>query len=359
MRAMCGPKAGFLMAQLDSSDTRITSNATGGNEGRMRGRMNRLIARLLKAGVSCLPWRSLPHGARRAIIEQLSEIMDHTDHFEMMACVAPRIGISAVKAKGEFGEIQSVPGDLNVFATYARSGTYVKRQNDLVEEFFHEHDHGTFIDIGANIGLTTIPVARNPAVRCFAFEPEPVSFGNLAANISANCCHGNVTISQIALFDRTSIIEFEVEERNLADHRIHLSNRPGQYSEQQRRVIKVNAAPLDDVVNEVSGALAVKIDTQGAEPFVIAGGRRILTRAGLLILEFWPYGAARLGGDLHIVIDFLEKEFDRIIIVPGGDDIHPDPLPRAEACARLRGIVLPAQAFGPQYWDVIAHKQTT
>ena len=328
----------------------------------MKKRMNRLIARLLKAGVSWLPWRSLPRGARGAIIEQLVEIMDHTDQVEMMACVAPRIGISTVKAKGEYGEIQSVPGDLCVFAQYARTGTCNKCINDLVDKFFSKHDGGTYIDIGANIGLTTIPVARNPAVRCFAFEPEPVTFGNLAANISANCCHENVTISQIALFDRTSVIEFEIAEGNLGDHRIHLSNRPGQISEEQRRVIKVNAAPLDDVVGETSGALAVKIDTQGAEPFVIAGGRRILTRAGLLILEFWPYGAARLGGDLHIVIDFLEKEFDRIIIVPGEEDFLldplplPDPLPREEACAQLRGMVLPAQAFISQYWNVIAYR---
>lgn len=320
--------------------------------------MNRLIARLLKAGVSWLPWRSLPRGARRAIIEQLGEIMDHTDQVEMMARVAPRIGISTVKAKGEYGEIQSVPGDLAVFAQYARTGTWEKGTNDVVDKFFRKHDDGTFIDIGANIGLTTIPVARNPAVRCFAFEPEPVNFGNLAANISANCGHENVTISQLALFDRTSVIEFEIAEKNLGDHRIHLSNRPGQYSEPQRRVIKVNAAPLDDVVGETSGALVIKIDTQGAEPFVIAGGRRILARAGLLILEFWPYGAARLGGDLHIVIDFLEKEFDRIIIVPGEEDFHPDQLPREEACARLRGMVLPAQAFGPQHWNVIAYRQT-
>jgi FkbM family methyltransferase len=357
---MYRPKAGFLMTQVDSSGMRITSNAerVATRSVSTKERMKRLIVRLLKAGVSWLPWRSLPHGARRAIIEQLSEIMDHTDQVVMMACVAPRIGISTVKAKGEYGEIQSVPGDLEVFIRYARDGTWEKSSIDLVDKFFHKHDGGTFIDVGANIGLSTIPVARNPAVRCFAFEPEPVNFGNLAANISANCCHKNVTMSQMALFDRTCVIEFEIAEKNLGDHRIHLSNLPGEISEQRRRVIKVNAAPLDDVVGETRGALAVKIDAQGAEPFVIAGGQRILARAGLLMLEFWPYGVARLGGNLNIVIDFLEKEFGRISFVSAEEDFLPDPLPREDACARLRGMVLPAQDCIHQSWNVIAYRQT-
>jgi hypothetical protein len=85
-----------------------------------------------------------------------------------------------------------------------------------------------------------------------------------------------VTINRVALFDRTSVMEFEVGEGNLGDHRIRLSNQPGQFSEQERRVIKVNAAPLDEVIGEISGPLAVKIHTQGAEPFVIGGGRQTL-----------------------------------------------------------------------------------
>ena len=283
-----------------------------------------------------MPWGALPH---------------------VMASVASRIGISAVKAKGEYGEIQSNPGDTAVFARYAQTGSYDKLNNDLVGAFFRKYGSGTFIDIGANIGLTTIPVAQNPTIQCFAFEPEPVNFENLAANISANCCHGNVTIKQVALFDRTSIIEFEAAEGNLGDHRIRLSNQPGQYHEQERRIIKVKAISLDEVIGEISGPLAVKIDTQGAEPFVIGGGRQVLAKAGLLILEFWPYGAARLDGDLKTVIDFLEKTFDQISIIHGEDDSLPDPLPRAEACAKLREMILPAQAAGSEYWNIIAYKQ--
>ena len=67
--------------------------------------------------------------------------------------------------------------------------------------------------------------------------------------------------------------------------------------------------------------LAVKIDTQGAEPFIISGARRILSTAELLAVEFWPYGMARMGGDAQVVIDFLRTNFGKGLIgVSNRDD---------------------------------------
>ena len=48
----------------------------------------------------------------------------------------------------------------------------------------------------------------------------------------------------------------------------------------------------------LKGPLAVKIDTQGAEPFVVSGGKETLGRAGLIVSEFGPDGMAQLGGNL-------------------------------------------------------------
>ena len=53
---------------------------------------------------------------------------------------------------------------------------------------------GTFIDVGANIGLTLVPVASNRSVRCYGFEPEPLNFSYLARNVAANCKFDNVTL---------------------------------------------------------------------------------------------------------------------------------------------------------------------
>jgi hypothetical protein len=54
-------------------------------------------------------------------------------------------------------------------------------------------------------------------------------------------------------------------------------------------MIQVQAVPLDDFFDKVTGPLAVKVDTQGAEPFVIAGDKRIFAGAGLIAMEFCPF----------------------------------------------------------------------
>ena len=68
--------------------------------------------------------------------------------------------------------------------------------------------------------------------------------------------------------------------------------------------------PLDSLeVVRPGSALGVKIDTQGAEPFIIAGGRRTLSPAQLLVLEWCPYMMARMGGDPMVVLQFLRGSF--------------------------------------------------
>ena len=46
-------------------------------------------------------------------------------------------------------------------------------------------------------------------------------------------------------------------------------------------MIDVRVAPLDDFPDRIEGRLALKVDTQGAEPFVVAGGKGVFAKAGL------------------------------------------------------------------------------
>ena len=205
--------------------------------------------------------------------------------------------------------------------------------------FFAGKGGGTYLDIGANIGLTTIPVAQNPKVHCIALEPEPTNFRNLIANITANCEHGNVRALQLAAFSQAASIELELATGNLGDHRLRLTSASGLMEEHARPTIQVDAAPLDDVVGPIKGALAIKIDTQGSEPFVFAGGKQTLERADLLIQEFWPYGMGRMGGDVEQVIRYLEKTFDTLSIRSNNGEALASAIPLARAAALLRTFV--------------------
>jgi hypothetical protein len=148
---------------------------------------------------------AMPSGAKMAIIDG---VCDHpsafTDPFMVLARLASRCGITEFCANGQYGTIRSSSSDIVIFATYAQTGTWAPRTNSLLCEFFRRAGGGTYLDVGANIGLTTIPVAKQASVRCIAFEPEPTNFENLRVNIDANCSSCNVEIRQVAVYDRPS-----------------------------------------------------------------------------------------------------------------------------------------------------------
>jgi hypothetical protein len=78
-------------------------------------------------------------------------------------------------------------------------------------------------------------------------------------------------------------------------------------------MIDVRVAPLDDFPDRIEGRLALKVDTQGAEPFVVAGARACLPRSDFS-MEFCPYLMRQLGSDSGIVMD-LVAGFDRVAIM--------------------------------------------
>ena len=244
-----------------------------------------------------------------------------------MATYAPAVGISGVVAEGDCGPVVSVPGDFEIHRSYAEEGSWASRTTTVLKEFFARNGaSGTYLDIGANIGLTTIPIVQAfPRVRCLAFEPEPRNFRNLAFNLAANCRHIEVKLYQKALFKERSVVSFELAAGNLGDHRLRpLDAGVGVEGEHLRQVIDVEAVPLDDFAGDVRGSLAAKIDVQGAEPFVFEGGTKVLREASLIVVEWCPYMMKRLGGDFRVVLDFISTYFERCDIVEaeGGGEIR-------------------------------------
>lgn len=303
--------------------------------------MKRLAKHTLKAAVKRLPW-----GASEAIFEALCARMGAE---EIIARLSPRVGHLHLCASGSYGLIQSALNDGIALPAYARTGVYEPRMAALFEQFFARHGGGTYLDIGANIGLTTIPVAQHPAVRCLAFEPDPVNSGHLRANVDRNCPHHNVAIHQVALFKDEATLDLALNQSNPGANRVRL----GQQASGQ--TIAVEAVPLDRFLDQLDGAVAVKIDAEGAEPFVIAGGRKVLSRAALVALEFAPHHMRALGSDPNIVLEFLAG-FERIGIGSVSGDDLPAFRPATEELFRLKGLLAGWRRGESRYWDVFASR---
>jgi hypothetical protein len=119
----------------------------------------------------------------------------------------------------------------------------------------------------------------------------------------------------------------------------------------------VQAERLDDVIDvkAVAQPLAVKIDTQGAEPAIFAGGRNVLAAAGLIALEFCPYMMKRQDGDIEAEIEFLESNFAEGSIVRGDTGAAPVWWPMARVAGELRRLATEA-SVGTAYFDVVVRK---
>jgi FkbM family methyltransferase len=265
--------------------------------------MKKAAIRILGPLIPDRVWRSM----LKAMLEN-DRILERHGH-RYLSQIAGKLNINRVSARGDYGTFSSAPNDEMILRTYAKSGKWAATTNNALTSFFRDGT-GTYIDIGANIGLTVIPLAAVSKVRCYAFEPEPTNFENLKINIAENCPDKKVGAFQLALFDRKSSITFELSPNNLGDHRIRLNGASAGYlHEEKRRVIEVPCVRLDDLDLQIEPPLFVKIDTQGAEPFVVEGGKKILAKADTLLLEWSPYLMKRMGGDALAVIDFLKTNF--------------------------------------------------
>ena len=296
----------------------------------------------------------LPLRARRALIKSLAPDGD----FAIFQTLAGACGIQGIRVAGAYGLIEGSIFDQSILPIYARTKHWCVTENRFFVDFFEARAGGTYLDIGANLGLTTIPIAQNPAVSCVAFEPEPVNFQYLRSNIARNCPGGNVQTLNLALFDRAGALDFELSERNMGDHRVRIGRSSGAFHEDRRSVIRVKAEPLDAVVDRRSlkGPIAAKVIAQGAEAHIIDGGRTVLADAEALVIEFYPYAISRLRGDVAGMFDFIERHFEAAALIAGGTVQTLSWQPVKALSAVLRRLMTPRKATPYEYFHLFLQK---
>jgi FkbM family methyltransferase len=131
----------------------------------------------------------------------------------------------------------------------------------------------TFVDVGASSGIYgLLAAAENPDRKVYCLEPSPQTFARLRRNSDANHFN-NLTILQKALTSRGGPItlyltDFQLDSSTIPDHRAHAVP------------IQVESMTLDDFTeaNEINQLDLIKMDVEGAEPGVLAGGAATIAR---------------------------------------------------------------------------------
>ena len=242
--------------------------------------------------------------------------------------LARDLEISKIRIRGGYGEISGLIDDVAIFRSYIINGLWSKNINDIFIAFFSETQSGTYLDIGANIGLTTVAIAQNPNIECHAFEPEPKNFALLSENVRHNIPGQNVILHNLAVFSEPMQLTFELAQENYADHRVRYG-KPKESSphfrESERKTIEVPGDRLTNLLNvtELKRPLAAKIDTEGCEYHVYKGGREILREAELIVMEYWPYAVKRMEGDLDELISMLQEDFPYAALLRDNQRFNP------------------------------------
>ena len=177
----------------------------------------------------------------------------------------------------------------------------------------------TVLDIGANIGTTTVPLLRRfGARRAIAVEPEQANLRLLALNCLDNGVLDRVAIHALALSDHDGDVTLALSQDNFGDHRVLVAGEQsgGALGEAERETVSVPALRLDTLVErgdvDVSALGLVWIDAQGHEGQILAGARSLLGGPVPIVTELWPYGLRRHGG-LERMCDLLAEHYEAVV----------------------------------------------
>ena len=204
-------------------------------------------------------------------------------------------------ADGNLGIIEGSSKDKVVIQEYKQFGGYGADVVYVFTKLFTLHNGGFFCDIGANIGLVSIPIFQIENVYGLTFEPDPTNYAYLLKNLSR---HKVETKNyNIALGSHQGKTTLTLNEENPGDHRISVEN--------DNNKIEIRIDKLNNFLYLVNKApLAAKIDTQGSEIEIIKGGGKFISKCTLITMEFWPFGLKRMNSDLDIMLNFLSNNFN-------------------------------------------------
>ena len=162
--------------------------------------------------------------------------------------------------------------------TILANGVYEPFTTRLLED--HLPPGGTFIDVGAHIGLHSLIAASKVGRggKVISIEPNPDTLRELRRNVELSNA-AQISIQPVACSDRESTLDLFAG--SLANTGMSsLSKKTADAQGESGRQFRVRARPLDDIVEEtgITRVDAMKIDVEGAELYVLKGAIHTIRR---------------------------------------------------------------------------------
>jgi FkbM family methyltransferase len=169
----------------------------------------------------------------------------------------------------------------------------------------------TVLDIGANVGAHTLPLAEavGSTGRVIAFEATAEAIAKLKTNLSLNAkLDGRVVCCQAFLTDRA---EDSLPPALYASWPLRNdSGLDGSHLGRLRPTTGAVVATLDDLLEDfaVPDVRLVKLDVDGRECKVLRGAARLLSEhRPIFVMELSPHGLEHYGGSLPELLEIFAK----------------------------------------------------
>jgi FkbM family methyltransferase len=168
-----------------------------------------------------------------------------------------------------------------------RKGGLTTLCKQLDKEWFYSLDIDTVIDIGANTGQFTKTISvLLPNAKIYSFEPIPSCFDELYATTQNN---SNVQVFNVGLGDKSGMLSFQYNSFSAASSFLKSTDELKKTFPfaSNASEIEVRISRLDDISEELKlgTSILAKIDVQGYEDKVLAGGEITLRESKIIIIE--------------------------------------------------------------------------
>ncbi|MDD1428134.1 FkbM family methyltransferase [Dolichospermum sp. ST_sed9] len=230
-----------------------------------------------------------------------SKILDMVqDQHPMRRLIAGSIGRSGlarllkIKIKVQDYVIFFHPTGLS--SKYWYKPTVDSEDYEFISSFLKEGD--TYIDIGANIGITLIPAAKciGDSGKAIAFEPHPKIYSYLRENVDLNNLSG-LEIHNCAVGNSEGYIYFTDK---FTDEKNSVSNT-------SENSIKVPIISLDNALKQINNISLLKLDVEGYEKYVLESAQKTLEKVNCIYFEVCPENYENFGYQTSDVLTLLKE----------------------------------------------------
>ena len=199
--------------------------------------------------------------------------------------VIPLPSLGLVMCRNPLGYVAVPADDLATIGLLADG--VLPRQGTLKFIEKHLRPGGTFVDVGANVGLFSLLAARvtGPGGRVIAIEPAPVAAAALRATVSANGLEALVHVAEVAAGAERGLGTLSV----MPNCRLSTLLPAVLPTGAQASTVVANVVPLDELLAETVPDV-VKISVGGWELKVLEGMQGLLAAHSeiVLVMEFDP-----------------------------------------------------------------------